>query len=91
MRKIGEIIEIIKEKKCLKSDIDVARALGMKQAALSNHKQRGTIPFEQLAAFCESENISFDLLVLNRVFDAKLEEIDAMKKLISSLEEKMKK
>ena len=91
MRKITEIIDIIKEKKFLKSDTDVAKTLGMKQAALSNHKLRDTIPFEQLTFFCENENISFDWLVLNKIFETKLEEIEVMKKLISSLENKFKK
>lgn len=66
MRKIAEIIELIKEKKFLRSDAQVTSVLQMKAQALNNHKVRDTIPFDQLIFWCEAENISFDWLVLGR-------------------------
>lgn len=66
MRKIAEIIELIRHKKNLKSETAVAEILGMTQPALNKHKQRDSIPYDQLTAFCIKENISLDWLLLGR-------------------------
>ncbi len=57
-----QIIENIKKIKGLKSDTEVATAIGMKIAALSAHKSRGSIPYEALFTFCKKEGISIDQL-----------------------------
>ncbi len=66
MRETTEIIELIRSKKNLKSDSAVAEILGMNPAALNKHKLRGTIPYDQITEFCETENISLDWLLLGR-------------------------
>lgn len=63
MREMSEIISSIKEIKKIKNDTDVARLLGMKQAAFSERKQLNSIPFEQLAIFCGKEHISLNWLL----------------------------
>lgn len=73
MRKIVEIINILKQKFFLKSDTQLSVLLDMKSQALNNHKLRDTIPFDQLTLFCERENLSFDWLVLGRQDPAETE------------------
>lgn len=64
MREIAEIIELLRQKKVLKSETAVAKLLGVTQQALSNHKSKGSIPFERLVALCENEGLSLDWLLL---------------------------
>lgn len=66
MRKTSEIISILQQKKNLNSETAVALMLGMTQQALSERKRKNATPFEQIIAFCERENLSFDWLVLGR-------------------------
>jgi len=90
MREISEIIGIIKELKKLKSDTDVARVLGMKQSAFSERKKLNSIPYEQIALFCEKEELSLDWLLLGREPDQKEKEIGELRKLLKSVEKKLK-
>lgn len=90
MREIAEIISLIKEIKNLKSDTDVARVLGMKQSAFSERKKLNSIPYEHIALFCEAENISLDWLLLGKEAKDKEKEIDELRKLLKSVEKKLK-
>ncbi len=90
MRKIVEIIEIIRQHKNLKSEAQVAAAINMSQQALNKHKIRGSYPYDQLIAFCEDESLSFDWLVIGREPADKEKEIDELRKLLKSVEKKLK-
>lgn len=57
-----EIMDRIKRYKGLKSDNAVAKILNLSRSAFSERKKRGSIPYEELAIFCEQEGISFDWL-----------------------------
>ena len=63
MRSIKQIIELIKQHCGGEKDKDVAKALKMNPPALSNHKRRGTIPFDDLASFCHDEWLPLDWLL----------------------------
>lgn len=63
MPSTAEIIERIKLSKGLRSDGEVARALGIKPQTLATSKMRGSIPFEAIIAFCDREGYSLDFLV----------------------------
>ena len=63
MRSIKQIIELIKQHCGVEKDKDVAKALKMNPPALSNHKRRGTIPFDDLASFCHDEWLPLDWLL----------------------------
>ncbi len=90
MRKIIEIIEILRENKSLKSETQVAKILGMTQQALAHHKLRGSYPYEQLAAFCEREGVSLDWLLLGREPEKPAAESD-LERRITELEKIIKK
>lgn len=90
MREIAEIISLIKEIKNVKSDTDVARVLGMKQSAFSERKKLNSIPYEHIALFCEKEGLSLDWLLLGREPEQKEKEIDELRKLLKSVEKKLK-
>ncbi len=62
-KKLSTIIEKLKNYGGLKDDAQVAELLQLSKTALSNHKQRDTIPFEALTAFCLKEHISIDWLL----------------------------
>lgn len=66
MRNISEIVDIVRELKDLKSDGEVAETLNMSRTALSNHKSRGSVPFEYIVTFCENEGISIDWLLTGK-------------------------
>ncbi|MDA8156007.1 MAG: helix-turn-helix domain-containing protein [Actinomycetota bacterium] len=59
----AEIIERIKLAKGLRSDGDVARALGIKPQTLATSKMRSSIPFEAIIGLCDREGYSLDFLV----------------------------
>ena len=65
MRSIKQIIELIKQHCGVEKDKDVAKALKMNPPALSNHKRRGTIPFDDLASFCHEEGLPLDWFLNN--------------------------
>lgn len=90
MRDMSEITDIIKKIKNVKTDTDVGRVLNMKQAAFSERLQLNSIPFKQIALFCEAENISLDWLLLGREPKDKEREIEDLKKLLKSVERKLK-
>ena len=62
MDNFSEIINRIKNNFGCSSESDVAKLIGISKHALSNHKSRGSIPYEALFTFCLKENISFDWL-----------------------------
>ena len=64
MKKFLEIIENIKDLKGLKVDREVAKILKLSDTAFYNHKSRGSIPTDSILAFCETEDISSDWLLL---------------------------
>jgi len=90
MRKIVEIIEIIRQHKNLKSEAQVAAAINMSQQALNKHKIRESYPYDQLIAFCEEEDLSLDWLLLGREPAQKEKEIGELRKLLKSVEKKLK-
>ena len=59
----AEIIERIKLSKGLRSDGEVARALGIKPQTLATSKMRSSIPFEAIIGLCDREGYSLDFLV----------------------------
>ena len=63
MRSTKQIIELIKQHCGVEKDKDVAKILKMNPPALSNHKRRGTIPFDDLATFCRDEGLPLDWLL----------------------------
>ncbi|MDD2336637.1 MAG: S24 family peptidase [Geobacteraceae bacterium] len=64
MNNFPEIIERIKIVCSCQTEGDVAKAIGISKNALSNHKSRGSLPFEALFTFCVSNNISADWLFM---------------------------
>ncbi len=64
MKTFFEIIETIKELKGLKTDIEVAKLLGIKSKTLATAKTRNSIPFKELASFCSKEGVSLDLVMI---------------------------
>jgi hypothetical protein len=64
MLHLTEIIERIRIFKGLKNEGDVASILGFAQQTLSTQKKRGTIPFREIIAFCDKENLSADWVLL---------------------------
>lgn len=64
MRSIGEILEIIKENKGLKTDADLAKLFKVKSHTVSTWRKRGTIPYESIVAMCEREEIDLTWLLL---------------------------
>lgn len=63
MKTFDEIIEFIKELKGLRTDADVAEALGMRPGTLATAKSRDSIPYRELVDFCDSEGYSLDLIL----------------------------
>ncbi len=63
MKKIFQIVDRIKTALYLDTDGDVAEALNMSNTALSNHKRRGSIPYEPISTLCEAKGLSFDWLL----------------------------
>lgn len=62
-KKITEIIYRLKELCKYKTDTELAKALGLTKANLSNYKQKGTIPYEALFNFCQRNKLSLDYLL----------------------------
>jgi hypothetical protein len=58
MRSIGEILDTIKRHKGLKADADLARLFGKPRSTISMWRKRGNMPYKEVAALCERENIS---------------------------------
>ena len=63
MRNISQIIDSIKLNCDVSKDKEVAILLKMNGPALSNHKNRGSIPYEELASFCERKGLSLGWLL----------------------------
>lgn len=66
MRTLAEIISVIKKIKHLNNDAEVAIALGIKPKTLATAKTRNSIPFEELAAFCNKGGTSLDWLLTGK-------------------------
>ena len=66
MRELNEILDIIQNIKKLKNKTQIAVTLDMTSEALSKHKERKTLPLQQLLNFCQKEDISFDWLVMGK-------------------------
>ena len=52
------IIDRIKNLKNLKTDSSVAECLNLNQSAFAERKRKGSIPYEELIAFCLKESVS---------------------------------
>lgn len=63
MRTIIQIIDLLKSYGGIKNDSEVAKMIKLSPGALSNHKRRGTVPFEHLSTFCFEEQQSLDWLL----------------------------
>lgn len=63
MLSLPEIIEIIKEKKELKKDKEVAKLLGIEAKQFATAKSRNSIPHEELTSFCNKEGWSLNWLL----------------------------
>lgn len=63
MRTISEIIEVIKEKKGLSKDADVANLLNINPKTFATAKSRNSIPFEELTSLCNKEGWSLNFLL----------------------------
>lgn len=63
MRNIVDIIDRLKIKFSLKSDMQVAKLLGVEQNTLSSWKKRNKIPYEKLDSIAIEYKISFDWLL----------------------------
>ncbi|EKD55732.1 MAG: hypothetical protein ACD_59C00053G0004 [uncultured bacterium] len=66
MRNLAEITSLLQEKYNLKSETKVAQALGMTQQTFSAYKKRGTIPYQEIIAFCHKKKLSLDWIFLGR-------------------------
>lgn len=64
MNNFSEIIERIKQICFCQTEGDVAKAIGISKSALSNHKSRGSLPFEALLTFCVKNGVSTDWLFM---------------------------
>jgi len=73
MKKIIRIIETLKELKGCKTDGELANELGMNRAALSAHKNRGSIPYAEIISFCNNNGYPLDLIL----GDEQKEKLDA--------------
>ena len=60
MKEIVRIIENLKELKGCKTDGELANELGMNRAALSAHKNRGSIPYAEIISFCINNGFQLD-------------------------------
>lgn len=63
MLSLSEIIEVVKDKKCLKKDKDVAKLLGIEAKQFATAKSRNSIPYEILTSFCSKEGWSLNWLL----------------------------
>lgn len=63
MLSLSEIIEIIKDKKGLKKDKDVANLLKIEAKQFATAKSRNSIPHEELTSFCNKEGWSLNWLL----------------------------
>lgn len=63
MKTILEVIDNIKKIKKVDTDKKVAEVLGMTDKALSQHKNRSSVPYEIILKFCEKEGVSLDQLL----------------------------
>lgn len=101
MRPMPEIIELIRIKKILKSETQVAELLGIHKNSLSRFKTTpDTYPYKELLNFCERECISLDWLLFGKgeqqpAAPVTMEDIDKkiddLKKRIINIESKLKK
>ena len=90
MRKIAEIIMLLKEKYFLKNDKAVAEKIEIDPDALSMHKKRETLPLKQLIDFCAREHISLDWLLLGRGEPTPAEPTEDIEKRLARLEKLVK-
>lgn len=67
MRTVNEILDKIKQIKGLKSDAGLAQLLNVKPSTVANWRARKTLPFENIVAFCEDENINISWLLTGQI------------------------
>lgn len=65
MQTFIQIIEKIKKIKGITLDYEVADLLNISKKAFAADKKRDSLPFEELSAFCRTENISINWLLYN--------------------------
>lgn len=83
MRTMVEITEVIKGYKGFKEDAEVARFLNIKPKTFAASKSRNSIPYEELVAFCNQENISINWLLAGvgpRSLEVREEKLEAEKR-----------
>lgn len=62
----GPVIERLKAALGLRTDKDVADALGMKASTFGERRKRGTLPFEELLRLADSRNVDLRWLLTGR-------------------------
>jgi len=76
LRNIVDIIDRLKEKFALKSDMQVAKLLGVEQNTLSSWKKRNKVPYEKLDTLSMKYKISLEWLLSGiEIYDKKYEEL----------------
>lgn len=65
MKPFLTIINKIKHIKVVSKDSEVAKILGMNPKTFALRKMRGSIPYEELIAFCKTENLSTDEFLID--------------------------
>jgi transcriptional regulator with XRE-family HTH domain len=60
---ICDIIARIKSVKSIKSDLELARVLGLSRTALAERKRRGSIPYREIFILADKEGVSLDWLL----------------------------
>jgi hypothetical protein len=86
-----QVVERLKAAAGLKTDTELAAALGMSQSAFANRKQVGSLPYEKIVGFCLSENLNLSAIfagetltlekpdpILLGIIMARLEELDSI-------------
>ena len=59
-----DVLSRMKEVKGYKREKEIAKALNLKQNTLSTYKNRNSIPYEQLVAYCEENGINIRWLLI---------------------------
>lgn len=63
MQNISQILNLIKELKGFKKDIELAKFFGVGASTISTWKKRGTIPYQELFSICEEEDWDYQKIL----------------------------
>ncbi len=85
---IGDILVRIAEREGASTDQKLGEVLGKARSTVSNWRQRGAIPIEELAEYCLTNKISFDWLLTGEEPKSTGIPLDAAKELLLAFDGK---